>query len=309
MRITVANTYQTSVKTLQQRQQALTDSQTKLTSGKRVEVASDDPVAAARAERALARMMKTDANQRALESSRNVMQQAETSLGDAGELLQQARELVVEAGNGSHDDTNRATIANAIKAIRDQLLGVANRTDGATGFVFGGQGTDSPPFVDAPGGVVFQGAGGHTEVPAGEPLPTSVDGAQAWLRATDASTGASNLSVFDVLDRIVAQLKTPGQNGTQIAQDVQGGLRDIDSVSDHLLAQRASAGQVLNRTDAMEQRNATAKLSAQTERSSAEDLDMVAAVSDFQNQQSGYDAALKAYSMVHKLSLFDYVSA
>jgi flagellar hook-associated protein 3 FlgL len=36
---------------------------------------------------------------------------------------------------------------------------------------------------------------------------------------------------------------------------------------------------------------------------------MVQAVADFQNKQSGYDAALKSYSMVQKLSLFQYISA
>ena len=36
---------------------------------------------------------------------------------------------------------------------------------------------------------------------------------------------------------------------------------------------------------------------------------MVQALSDFQNKQSGYDAALKTYSMVQKLSLFQYISA
>ena len=34
---------------------------------------------------------------------------------------------------------------------------------------------------------------------------------------------------------------------------------------------------------------------------------MVQAISDFQNQQSGYDAALKTYSIVQKMSLFEYL--
>jgi len=50
------------------------------------------------------------------------------------------------------------------------------------------------------------------------------------------------------------------------------------------------------------------KLQGQTERSNAEDLDMVQAISDFQNKQSGYDAALKSYSMVQRLSLFQYLN-
>jgi len=48
------------------------------------------------------------------------------------------------------------------------------------------------------------------------------------------------------------------------------------------------------------------KLSSQTERSNAEDLDTTQANSDFSNQQTGYDAALEAYSMVQRLSLFNY---
>jgi flagellar hook-associated protein 3 FlgL len=60
-------------------------------------------------------------------------------------------------------------------------------------------------------------------------------------------------------------------------------------------------------TDAVEGRIAATALAAQTERSNAEDLDMVQAISDFQGQQTGYDAALKTYSMVQRLSLFQYL--
>lgn len=309
MRITAAKAFESSIQNLQQRQENLAQAQDRMTSGKRVAVASDDPVAAARAERALATMMRTEANQRALEASRNAMQQAESALGDAGELLQQAREFVVNAGNGSYDDNNRETLANSLKGIRDQLLGVANRNDGAGGFVFGGQGTKAPPFIDAPGGVAYQGASGQTQVPAGDTLPLSVDGAQAWLKAPNPTTGAADVSVFDVLDRVIGELNTAGTPGSVIKQQVSDGLRDIDAVSNNLLARRAGAGEMLNRTDSIEQRNSATRLAAQTERSNAEDLDMVQALSDFQNQQSGYDAALKSYSMVQRMSLFEYLSA
>jgi flagellar hook-associated protein 3 FlgL len=48
------------------------------------------------------------------------------------------------------------------------------------------------------------------------------------------------------------------------------------------------------------------KLLAQTEQSNAEDLDMVHAISVFQLKQTGYDAALRAYSSMQRLSLFNY---
>ena len=48
-------------------------------------------------------------------------------------------------------------------------------------------------------------------------------------------------------------------------------------------------------------------LDAKSERAAAEDIDLVAAYSDFQNRQTGYDAALKSYAAVQRLSLFDYL--
>ena len=72
---------------------------------------------------------------------------------------------------------------------------------------------------------------------------------------------------------------------------------------------RSDAGVTLNRIDGVTDRLGEQKISAETEKSSAEDLDMVQAISDFQNKQSGYDAALKSYSMVQHLSLFQYLNA
>ncbi|EGJ09572.1 flagellar hook-associated protein FlgL [Rubrivivax benzoatilyticus] len=308
MRITAANAFETSIKNLQKRQEGLSDAQDRLTSGKRVVTASDDPVAAARAERALAAMVRSEANQRALEASRNVMLQAESALGNAGDLLQQARELVVQGGNGSYGASNRETLADALRGIRAQLLGVANRGDGAGGYVFAGQGADSPPFVDTPGGVIFRGAEGEISAASDEALPLSVDGRQAWLGARDPS-GTGTVSVFTALDTVIGKLSDGSLSEAEVSTAVKEGLADIDAVMNNVLTSRAAAGEALNRTDMVESRIAESKLAAKTERSNAEDLDMVQAISDFQNRQTGYDAALKTYSLVQRQSLFQYLSA
>ncbi len=398
MRITTANAFESSVDNLQRRQQELQLAQDRLTSGKRVARASDDPAAAARVERALAASSRADANQRGLEASRNAMQQAEGALGGATEALQQVRELLVAAGNGSYTDAERANLGARIRGLRDQLLSIANRGDGAGGFLFGGQGSAQPPFVDGSTGVLFRGAGGHTEVQAGDMLPMTIDGAAAWLQArsgngvfvTSAAAGngpgawidgghvvdpsaltgadyrvdfsvaagvitysvlmngaptaavnlpyvsgqaiqfdgmavtvngtpahgdrfdlqpsASDLSLFGALDRVAGELQSAHRSSAQVAQTVASGLRDIDAAFGNLQLQRAMAGESLNRIDAVEGRLAETKLGAQTERSTAEDLDMVQALSDFQAKQSGYDAALKTYSLVQRMSLFQYLN-
>ena len=397
MRISTANAYQTSVDSLLRRQEELQLAQEQMTSGKRVSRGSDDPTAAAQAERALASESRAKADQRGVEASRNAMKQTESALGNAVDVMQQIGELLVAAGNGSYGDSDRVSLAASISSLRDQLLTLANSDDGAGGYLFGGQGTAQAPFVDGVGGVSFSGAGGQAVVQAGELLPMSQDGSAAWLGArsgngvfvttpasgngsgawidagavTDPSalTGAdysiefsvsggvttysvlmngsptaqagvayvdgqaiefdgmsvtvqgapsdgdsfevtpstSDLSVFDVLDRIVGELKTSGSSSAQVAQTVASGLRDIDAVSANLQLQRTMAGESLHHIDATEQRLSDSKLSAQTQRSLAEDLDMVQALSDFKAKQTGYEAALSTYSLVQGMSLFDYL--
>ena len=100
MRVSTANTYDVSIDAIARRHEELRRSQEQLSTTKRVNRGSDDPAAAARAERARAGIERTEANQRAVDASRTAMSLAESSLGDATNLLQHARETIVSAGNG-----------------------------------------------------------------------------------------------------------------------------------------------------------------------------------------------------------------
>jgi flagellar hook-associated protein 3 FlgL len=139
-------------------------------------------------------------------------------------------------------------------------------------------------------------------------MAVTVQGAPANGDQFDITPSAADLSLFDVLDRVAADLQASGRSKAQVAQTVASGLRDIDASFGNLQLQRSMAGESLNRLDSVESRLAETKLDAQTERSLAEDLDMVEALSDFQNKQSGYEAALSTYSMVQRMSLFQYLN-
>ncbi len=400
MRISTSQAYDASIDTLMKRQRDMSDSQVQLTSGKRLNRASDDPAAAARAERALATTARVDASQRGVQASDVLMAQTEGALADAGGLLQRAREAMVAAGNASYTDAERKTLSSEIRSIREQLLIVANRSDGGHGFMFGGQGSQQAPFLDAVGGVQFRGTPGQATAADGENLPLTVDGNATWLSArtgngvfetrVNSATGSAwvdggtvsnpsaltgstytinfsnssgavtysvlrdgaptaqtnvaftpssggtvievdgmasrfsgvpasgdsfelrpstpTLSVFAALDKAVTDLATPRQRSTVVSQQNVENLNNIDAVLSRLVATRAQVGDTMNQVSNTGERLASQKLQAQSERSNAEDLDMVGAIADFQNRQSGYDAALKSYSMVQRLSLFNYVN-
>ena len=408
MRISTASQFDRSVDLIQRRQQALQSSHEQLASGKRIARASDDPTQAASAERALAREVRLEAKQRALESSRQVMAQSESALGSAVDIMQRIRELVVQAGNAAGGDANRKVIAEELRGLRQQLLGIANQQDGNGNYLFAGQGGAGTPFVDAAAGVEFRGAAGSLESALGSAAPMSVDGAQTWMQAptgngvfkaayardpsaptshqtqawidtgrvtdpgsltgegysltftSDAVAGTMvtitrtsgagspaaepprpyvsgrpiafagmevtisgtpspgqdtfqitpserQLSLFGVLDGLSRDLSTAGRSGAQVTQTVQDGLRDLDSVMGSLMTARSRIGWTMEHADGLDGRLGDGRLAAQSQRSAAEDLDMAQAITDFQNHQTSYDAALKAYSMVQRLSLFEYI--
>jgi len=307
MRITTSFAYDTAVSNLQKRQQGLSSSQEQLTSGLRVLRASDDPAAAARAERARAAGARADGELRALDASRTAMQMTEGTLGGAGELVQQARELLLSAGNATRTDAERNIIGEALRGLRNDLFALSNRGDGSGRYLFGGQGSDGPPLQDTATGVVYVGTGGTQSVASGESTPLAIDGQAAWLGTPDPANATATISVFSALDKMITALQTAGQTSAQVAQTISTGLTELDATAGTLSSWRSRAGEALNRIDAISGRLSGEKLDAERARSAAEDLDLVAAISDFQNRQTGYDAALKSYSIVQRLSLFDYL--
>ena len=70
---------------------------------------------------------------------------------------------------------------------------------------------------------------------------------------------------------------------------------------------RSQTGAWLNRADRIDSLLSNRELAHESEKSDLEDLDMVQGISDFQNQQTGLQAAMTAYAQVQKLSLFQYV--
>ncbi len=200
MRIATANTYDTALEQLFKRQSDLALQQEKLSTGLRVNRSSDDPTAAALAERARVRLSRIEVDQRALEAQRSALATAETSLGEAVSLVQGVRELAISASNAVYSAKDRASVAQHMADLRDQLLAVANRTDANGVPLFGGLGSAGAPFADVPSGVLYRASGGQRAATTTS-LPGAMDGQAIWMNV------ASGNGSFEVaLD--------PGNSGT-----------------------------------------------------------------------------------------------
>jgi len=403
MRIATANTFDRTVDNLMQRQTEMARQQERLSSGKRVLKASDDPVAATLAETAQNRLTRVQADQRALDASRTSLEQAESGLAESGELIMRVRELLVSAGNGTFTDAERADIAKQLEGLREQMIAVANRTDNAGRTLFGGLGGSPRPFVDlytATGaGVRFDGQRGQV-APGDNALPAALDGDAIWMRvpqgngAFAVSLGAGNTGgasanlgqvsdataltgsnyrieftqtpggmtysvidttavpaapvaghngvaytpemtiefegiqlqlqgtpatgdtleitanppatdIFAVVQSAIEVLRSEGSNETAVRRHgLERAIAEIDAGHDRVLLARGRVGEWLNRADSLESLFTDRDLAFKKEKSSYEDLDMVEGISDFQKQQTAFEAAIKSYAQIQRLSLF-----
>ena len=297
-RIGTATQYDSAVRNISARQSSLASLQENLTSGKRVLRASDDPVGAAQAERALTRIGRIQTEQRALDVQRSAVAQAESSLGDAVGLVQELRELVVSAGNGTHSAADRQTIAQQIQSLREQLLAVSNRKDSSGAPLLASLGSAAAPFAgSAPG--TFDGLPGQAAA-SDVSLPGALDGHAAYrISPTE--------SIFDAIDAAIAGIGS-APDSAAAATAVSTALGKFDQGMERLQSVRGYAGELLNRADRITGDQEKRSIALEADRSRAEDLDLIQGISDFQGQQVGYQAALQSYAMVQKLSLFNYLS-
>lgn len=322
-RVSTANSYDRTLHNIGQRSSELAKSQEHNSSGKRVLRASDDAVAATLAERARNRQLRNEADLRALEASRTALTQVESALGDGIELTQQARELIVQAGNSTLSATDRGILANQIDGLRDQLLEVANRKDTSGLTLFGGLGGGDPAFKEetvsgaAPDSEVnFYGQNGQN-LPTENALPKAVDGSVAWLVNNPSSSGLPSKNnpdgstepnyLFDILEETAKKLRDPAPTEA-LSTTVGNALSDVDQALENMRMVRGQAGQWLNRADSMESLFQDRDFFHEKEISDLTDLDPVKGYSEFQTQQLALNAALQSYAQVQKKSLFQYMA-
>lgn len=236
MRLGTANTYDNGLEQLLRRQTELAQQQERLSSGKRVNRASDDPIGAAQAERATVRISRIETDQRALEAQRSALASAESTLGESGQLMQSARDLVVNAGNSTYSAGERSILARQMLSLRDQLLAAANRNDSNGVPLFGGLGSADAPFVDAAAGVQFQATPGQRAATA-TALPGAMNGQAIWMDVPsgngsfEVGLGATNTgSAWTDAGTVVSPAALTGDNYS-VTFTVTGGVTTYDVVN------------------------------------------------------------------------------
>ena len=195
--------------------------------GIRVEKPSDDPTAAAIGRRKAAEQARVAGMVQAATRGKSTLDSVDDGLSHVDELLARVQELAIQAANDTASAQDRASLAPEVKALREQILAVANtRIDGKC--VMGGMQQDVAPF-DASGAFVGDRTVPTIEVAPGVRAPTSVS-------AGDVFTPAGGLDVLGALDRLATAL-----GGNDIA-GIRTGIDDVTTATAQVSAARGALG-------------------------------------------------------------------
>lgn len=214
MRVTSNTLQSVFLASLQAAQQRLATTQEQVTSGKRVNTPSDDPVASARIVQLEASLSRIDQYRANGLLARNQLGLEEQALGSAIDHLQRVRELTVAANNDSMSSGDRMVVAKELRQLRTALLGVANTTDANGQFLFAGYSVNAQAFTTGAGGVVtYNGDQGQRSVQISDTRFVAINdsGAEIFQRiptgngtfslaASPGNTGTGMLGAGTVVD-------------------------------------------------------------------------------------------------------------
>lgn len=202
--------------------------------GRRVNAPSDDPVAAAEHVRNQMRLDESQSYRRNVSLVRGDMGLAESTLAEAGSVMQRVRELAMQGANDSVTAQERAVMSEEVEHLRLTLVDLGNAT-GARGTLFGGTQVDQVAF-DSDG--TFRGNTGTQMVAIGPGSTTAAN-----ISGADAFTAAGGRDLFDDLAAFRDALATDDTSG------IRGALTYLDDDHKQLVNARARAGLSLERLD------------------------------------------------------------
>jgi flagellar hook-associated protein 3 FlgL len=252
-------------------------------SGLRVNAPSDDPIAAAQLARLASVQTQIATRQSTISSVRGDAQLSESSLQEASDLMARAKELATQGANGSLDASDRAIIATQVKDILDQLVALGN-TKGASGYLFAGSQTGTPPF-SATG--AFSGDDTQHVVDIGNSTPTAVNssGAQAF-------TAAGGRDIFGDVSALYTALNT---NDTTA---LSATLTNLDTSRAQISTAQANAGTIINKLDASTSVLSAANLDSQQQ---SQTLGAVDAASAYSNLTALNNALTRSASVAQQI--------
>jgi flagellar hook-associated protein 3 FlgL len=259
--------------------------QSEISTGKRIDRASDDPIAAGR----IVEIRRAQADQlvwtRNIETARSVAAQVDTALDGAANIFNRVKELALAGATESVSASDRAAIVQELASLRTQL-GNLSTTTTATG---------QPLFpTDAPLQI---------STSATQRLPAT---AQRSTVFEEVALGAGTGTLDSVIEDVINAVSIDDIAMRRTAADAS--LIDVDIAIRHVTSQHAAQGIRAAQLDEAANTIAESGIQLAEERSSLEDTDVASAIMRLNAKTLTLQAAQAAFAKVNRNTLFDFLS-
>ncbi len=301
-----------------------------LNSGKMVNKPSDNPIATAKILRYNTDLSEVEQYKKNVRDATSNLEITETSIAEVGDLVQRARELAVQAANGTNSPEDLQKIGHELEQLTEHLV-TAGNFNFAGRYIFSGYNTDQPllnadgslnPTLNVENKTANQVDNLKILVGTREEIAYSAHGIQVFGEAQDFDIvkfdATSGQPLKDAGGNLIKETKKfPALIGQmrQFANALRAGEKDspnkflelVDNSIDNLLVVRADVGARINRLELVNQRLSDNNMSFTELLSKAQDTDMAAEIMTFKNSENIYRAALSTGAKVIQPTLLDFL--
>jgi len=186
--------------------------QGKISSGKNILVASDDPVRSV--ELSGMKVVKEQIDQyiKNVDTSDSRMKNIDVNLENLTSLMVRANELMIQASSDVLGASDREAIAIEMDQLKEQAFGLANQQDSSGVFLFSGYKSKVQPFIkDISGNINYRGDRGVTSLAVSESMvvETNLDGGSLFQNIKVGSN--KPISMFTLFENMSNSIRTAAQ--------------------------------------------------------------------------------------------------
>lgn len=277
----------------------MTKLQEQMTTGRKINRASDDPVGITYALRYRSELSGNVQYQKNIDMALSWLDFNDTVLQQAQDVLKRLKELAVQGSNGTNPDIALGNIADEVKQLKEQMVDIANSTLNGK-YVFNGEKTDIIPYdptaspfdpstVETDTGAIYYMVG------VGVKLQINLSGNDVFGRPGEPD------NIFTVFDQIINAL----ENGNHAGVSAQ--IANIESRMDKVLTQQSEIGARVNRVELMQNRLKDLELNLTDLQSKTEDVDFEKLIIDAKINENIYQASLSVGAKIITPSLVDFL--
>jgi flagellar hook-associated protein 3 FlgL len=277
-----------------------------VSSGKRINRLSDDPVGLVSVLNLRSSLANLDQLDRNLGAGRSWLDAGESALNQVEMILSEAKSLCVQMGSATIGSAERSNATAIVEGYLQQILALANTQVGGR-FIFGGTRTDIAPFDLSDDGeeVVYRGNENPFSIKIGKNMDLAVGRNGKKVFGDDdfdwSDPGAGHDNVFKTL------MDLKGHLALNDTESVRETLSRLDGHLENMRAAISDTGAKVLRLDTKESIIQDLKLGYTERMSGIEDCDIAEAIMILKSKELAYEAALASSSRVMQLSLVNYL--